>query len=217
MEPSCRVNRRGIAWIFAWLCLGWQGGTSLEAGSLYVYTDAQGQPVLTDNLQQVPPEYRGRVRTMGGQEAVTPDVTAPGTETTVRKEPASSGVTDAILGTLAQRVSKHPIKGLTPYQTAVVIAAGGCWVVLLSLLCLSANPAVRLLSKFLMLLVGVSAVYRLSIGDIMPTGVADSPQQASEQTTDNVMERMKSKTEHSYRLQDERTTRQLSQDEQTAP
>ncbi|WHZ14460.1 MAG: hypothetical protein OJF52_001298 [Nitrospira sp.] len=217
MEPSCRVNRRGIAWIFAGLCLVWQGGSSLEAGSLYVYTDAQGQPVLADNLQQVPPEYRGRVRTVGGQEAAVPDAAVPGTETTVRKAPASSGVTEAILGALAQRVSKHPIEGLTPYQTAVVIAAGACWVVLLGLLFLSANPAVRLLSKFLMLLVGVSAVYQLSVGNVMPTGVVGSPQQASEQAMDNVMGRMKSKTEQSYRLQDERTTRQLHQVEQAAP
>lgn len=218
MEPLCRVNRRGIAWIFAGLCLVWQGGSSLEAGSLYVYTDAQGQPVLADNLQQVPPEYRGRVRTVSGQEVAAPDAAAPGAETTVHKASASSGVTEALLSALAQRVSKHPIKGLMPYQTAVLIAAGFCWVVLLGLIFLSANPAVRLLSKFLMLLVGVSAVYQLSVGNVMPTsGATGSPQQASEQAMDNVMGRMKSKTEQSYRLQDERTTRQLNQAEQAAP
>lgn len=217
MERSCIITHRRFVWMIAGCCLVWAGGNPLEAGSLYVYTDAQGQPVLTDNLEQVPTAYRGRVRTVAGQEVAASDAAAPGAETTVHKAPASSGVTEALLSALAQRVSKHPIKGLTPYQTAVVIVAGACWVVLLGLLFLSTNPAVRLLSKFLLLLVGVSAVYQLFVGNGLSTGVAGSPQQASEQAMENVMEPMKSKTEQSYRLQDERMTRQLNQVEQAVP
>jgi len=200
----------------AGLCLAWQGGSCLEAGSLYVYTDAQGQPVLTDNLEQIPAAYRGRIRTVAGQEVAASATTQSGAEPTLRNKPTAGGV-ETMLSALAEKVSNHPIKGLTPYQTAVLIAAGVCWVVLLSVLFLSANPAVRLLSKLLMLVVGVSLVYQMFVGNGIPTGAAGSSQPASEQTLDNVMGRMRSKTEQSYRLQDDRTARQLNQTEQAVP
>ncbi|MDP9132470.1 MAG: hypothetical protein M3M98_04970, partial [Nitrospirota bacterium] len=129
----------------------------------------------------------------------------------------SSGAVRAMLSAIAQKVSSPPIKGLTSHQTAVLIVAGACWMVLL-LMFLSSNPAIRLLSKCLLVLVGLAAVYHLAVGSPMSSGtVADFPQQGSGQPMDNIVGQMKTKAEQSYLLQDERTTHQLDQAEPPAP
>ncbi len=216
MGQSFRAKTRRAAWLMAGFCLIWQAGTCVEAGGLYVYTDAQGQAVLTDNLEQVPAEYRGRVRTVASGESPASGATTSGTDTMVRRSSASSGVLEDILAAVAQKVSSHPIKGLTPHQTAVVIVAGACGVMLLVLMVLSSNPAVRLLCKFLLVLVCVAAVYQMYVRNVPSAGgMAGSSQQVSEPATGNIMGQMKTKTEQSYRLQDERTTRQLDQAEQS--
>ena len=123
-----------------------------------------------------------------------------------------------MLTALAQKVSSHPIKGLTPHQTAVVLVAGVCWSVLLLWMFLSSNPAVRLLSKYLMVLVCVTAFYQMYFARTMAGDVVtSSSHQTSEQGMDNIMGQMKTKTERSYKLQDERTTSQLDQIEQPGP
>ncbi len=218
MLQSFSARNRRAAWVIAGLCLIWQGGSSVQAGSLYVYTDHQGQAVMTDNLQRVPAEYRGRVRVTTDPEAGLSGVGTEGIGSTVNRMPASSDMMGKMLATLARKVSSHPIKGLTPHQTAVVIVAAVCWSVLLLWMFLSSNPAVRLLSKCLMVLVCVTAVYqmyfaRTTAGDV----VTGSPQQSSEQTADNVLGQMKAKTERSFRLQAERTTRQLDEVEPSNP
>jgi hypothetical protein len=218
MRPSLSASISRGVWVLAGVCLIWQGGSSAQAGNLYVYTDSQGQAVMTDNLQQVPIEYRGRVRVMTDRESGLSGAAAGGTGSTVNKMPAFHNVMDKILTSLAQKVSSHPIKGLTPHQTAVVIVAGVCWSVLLLWMFLSSNPAVRLLSKYLMVLVCVTAVYqmyfaRTTAGDM----VTGSPPQSSEQAPDNVMGKMKTKVEQSFRLQGERTAGQLDQVEPSNP
>ncbi len=214
MGHSSRAESQRAAWLLAWFCLMWHGGIAVEAGSLYVYTDAQGQAVLTDNVQQVPAEYRGRLRTVTSGEAPAAGVMA--SEPAASRPLPTSSVLQEILHAVAQKV--HPIKGLTPHQTAVVIVAGACWMALLSLMFLSSNPAIRILAKCLLILVSLAAVYQLAVGGFSPVEtVAGSVPQGSGQAMDNIMGQVKTKTEQSYRLQDERTTRQLDQAEQPTP
>ena len=80
MGQSSRARVDARHGYMAWFCLMWHGGIAVEAGSLYVYTDAQGQAVLTDNVQQVPAEYRGRLRTVTSGEAPTAGVMASASE-----------------------------------------------------------------------------------------------------------------------------------------
>ncbi len=214
MGQSSRIKSRRAAWLMAWFCLMWHGGIAGEAGSLYVYTDAQGQAVLTDNVQQVPAEYRGRLRTVTSGEAPAAGVMA--SEPAASSPLPTSSVLQEILQAVAQKL--HPIKGLTPHQTAVVIVTGACWMALLSLMFLSSNPAIRILAKCLLVLVSLAAVYQLAVGGFSSVEtVAGSAPQASGQAMDNIMGLVKTKTEQSYRLQDERTTRQLDQAEQPTP
>lgn len=216
MGQSSWAESRRAAWLLAWFCLMWHGGIAVAAGSLYVYTDAQGQAVLTDNVQQVPAEYRGRLRTVTSGEAPAAGVMASASEPAASSTLSTSSVLQEILHAVAQKV--HPIKGLTPHQTAVVIVAGACWMALLSLMFLSSNPAIRILAKCLLVLVSLAAVYQLAVGGFSPAEtVAGSAPQASGQAMDNIMGQVKTKTEQSYRLQDERTTRQLDQAEQPTP
>ena len=146
--------------------LMWHGGTVMEAGKLYVYTDAQGQAVLTDNVQQVPAEYRGRLRTVTNGE---PPATAAMTSAA---EPAASSplpTSECVAGDLHARWHRMsiPIKGLTPHQTAVVILRAPVGMALLLLMFLSSNPAIRLLAKCLLVLVSLAAVYQLVVGGVI--------------------------------------------------
>lgn len=207
MGQSFVGQRWRTAWVVAGFCLMWLSRMDAAAGSLYVYTDAQGQAVLTDDVQQVPAEFRGRLRAVTGGESPAAEVMTSGKESGVRKPPSPSGVVQEILHTVAQKV--HPIKGLTSHQTAVIILAGACVVALLSLLFFSSNPATRILAKCLLILVSLAALYQLAVG----SPVAGTAPQAAGPAMDNIMGQIKTKTEQSYRLQDARTTRQLDQAE----
>ena len=204
------INRCWIGLIMLGICLTWYGVAG--AGPLYVYTDAQGQAVLTDNLEQVPAEFRGRVRTMATAEAPPTAAPAPVAAATVSQSPSASGVVENLLNVIAAKVGSRTIKGLTAHQTAVIILAGVCWLALLLPIFMSSNPGIRLLCKFLLVLVGVAALYQVAISG-MPSfeAVTGSPQQGSEQALENVLGKMRSQTEQSYRAQDARTARQLEQ------
>lgn len=204
------INRCWTGLIMVGICLTWYGVAG--AGPLYVYTDAQGQAVLTDNLEQVPAEFRGRVRTMATAEAPPTAAPAPVAAATVSRSPSASGVVENLLNVIAAKVGSRTIKGLTAHQTAVIILAGVCWLALLVPIFMSSNPGIRLLCKFLLVLVGVAALYQVAISG-MPSfeAVTGSPQQGSEQAMENVLGKMRSQTEQSYRAQDARTARQLEQ------
>mgnify|MGYP003390630516 FL=1 len=204
------INRCWIGLIMLGICLTWYGVAG--AGPLYVYTDAQGQAVLTDHLEQVPAEFRGRVRTMATAEAPPTAAPAPVAAATVSRSPSASGVVENLLNVIAAKVGSRTIKGLTAHQTAVIILAGVCWLALLVPIFMSSNPGIRLLCKFLLVLVGVAALYQVAISG-MPSfeAVTGSPQQGSEQAMENVLGKMRSQTEQSYRAQDARTARQLEQ------
>ena len=204
------INRCWIGLIMLGICLTWYGVAG--AGPLYVYTDAQGQAVLTDHLEQVPAEFRGRVRTMATAEAPPTAAPAPVAAATVSRSPSASGVVENLLNVIAAKVGSRTIKGLTAHQTAVIILAGVCWLALLVPIFMSSNPGIRLLCKFLLVLVGVAALYQVAISG-MPSfeAVTGSPQQGSDQAMENVLGKMRSQTEQSYRAQDARTARQLEQ------
>ena len=204
------INRCWIGLIMLGICLTWYGVAG--AGPLYVYTDAQGQAVLTDHLEQVPAEFRGRVRTMATAEAPPTAAPAPVAAATVSRSPSASGVVENLLNVIAAKVGSRTIKGLTAHQTAAIILAGVCWLALLVPILMSSNPGIRLLCKFLLVLVGVAALYQVAISG-MPSfeAVTGSPQQGSEQAMENVLGKMRSQTEQSYRAQDARTARQLEQ------
>lgn len=216
MGQRGRRPHRAMVWASALgFCLVGYAAVEAEAGSLYVYTDAQGQAVLTDNLDQVPAAYRGRVRTMTSTESAA---SAPAPAVTDSNHPASTGVIGDLLGAVAARVGSRTIKGLTAYQTAVVILAGCSALLLLTLMFLSGNPAIRILCKLLLVLVGVSAAYQLiAIQTPSLEALAGPSQQGTGQPVDNMLGRMRSQTEQSYRAQDERTARQLEPAEQPAP
>lgn len=211
MKFSCyAINRCRIGLIMLGICLTWYGMAG--AGPLYVYTDAQGQAVLTDNLEQVPAEYRGRVRAMAAAEAPPTAAPAPPAAAIASRPPSDSGVVENLLNVIAAKVGSHTINGLTVHQTAVLILAGFCWLVLLVPIFVSSNPGIRLLCKFLLVLVGVVALYQVAVSG-MPSleAMTGSPQQGSGQAMENVLGKMKRQTEDSYRAQNARTARQLEE------
>ena len=218
MGQRGRRGHRALVWASALgFCLIGYAGVEPEAGSLYVYTDAQGQAALTDNLDQVPTAYRGRVRTMTSTDSAA-SLPVPAPAVTDSNHPSSTGVIGGLLGAVAARVGSRTITGLTAYQTAVVILAGCSALLLLTLMFLSGNPAIRILCKLLLVLVGVSAAYHvIAIQTPSLEALAGPSQQGAGQPVDHMLGRMRSQTEQSYRAQDERTARQLEPAEQPTP
>jgi hypothetical protein len=216
MKQTIGTKRRRATWFIAGFWLIWYAGTVVEAGSLYLYTDAQGQAVLTDNVQQVPVEFRGRLRAVTSGEAPATGVMTSASELAPSGPLSTSSALEGILYAVAQKV--HPIKGFTAHQTAVLLMMGACWIGLLGLLFLSANPALRILAKCSLVLVSLAAFYQLTIGDVSRAGtVTGSAPETSAQSMDTIMGHMKTKTEQSYRLQNERNTGQLEQAEPLTP
>ncbi len=193
-------------------------GIPAEAGPLYVYTDAQGQPVLTDNLDQVPAAYRGRVRTMTGPDSSVTQASEPAAATSAASPQPSKGIVGTVLETVAGKLGNRAIKGLTPYQTTVTIVAGAAAVALLLMMLLSANPGIRLLCKFLLVLVAGAALYHLAAFEAPSLeAVAGPPRQGSGKPVESVVGHLRAQTEQNYRAQDERTARQVESTESPAP
>ena len=208
-----------LVWLVAaaaWLLMC--EGSPAEAGPLYVYTDAQGQPVLTDSLEQVPAAFQGRVRTMTGPDSSPVQPAEPVAATSAATRQSSKGVTGDLLDVVAAKLGTRAIKGLTPYQTAVAIVAGTAAVLLFLLMSLSANPAIRLLCKCCLILVALAAIFHAAAFEAPSLeAVAGPPQQGSGQAADNMLGRLRNQTESSYRVQDERTARQVEAAEQPTP
>ncbi|HVG01396.1 MAG TPA: hypothetical protein VM842_00830, partial [Nitrospira sp.] len=162
------------------------------------------------------PEFRGRTRTVTEGESSTAGPLATDQKSVGNSRPPASNVIQTILRSVAEKV--HPIQGLTGHQTAVLIVAGVCLVALLCVLFLTANPAIRLLAKCLLLLVSLTAMYHFAVGGPASGGPLAGPSpQASGQAADNIMGQVKTMTQQNYRLQDERTTHQLDQAESSTP
>ena len=182
------------------------------AAPMYVYTDAQGQTVMTDTLNHVPAEYRNRVRTMipSDQSAHSTKPAAP--SSVGRVTSAGEGSMSNVISAVARKLPPGFIKGLNSYQAAVVLLAGFFGVLLLLLTFLSQNVALRILSKCLLAVVCVGAVYHLYLGGESSerrSGAAATG--AVDPASENVVQQMKHKTADSFKLQDARTTSQLDQ------
>lgn len=193
----------------AFLCLGVGSfGGTLEAATSYSYIDDHGNPVLTDRLENVPAEYRNKVRRHETGDVAS--TTRRDVDTVLPGPAAAPSSLQTLIWTIADKVPHNLIPGLTQYQAAVFILGGGAGLFLLVMLFLSSNPAMTLLAKWMLVFVAIISAYFMYFSGGGTRG--RSPQEASgigAPAAGNILQDMKAKTQQSIGLQEERTRQQV--------
>jgi hypothetical protein len=125
-------------------------GTWMEAfaGTVYSYTDERGNPVYTDNLQNVPEKYRKTVQQFERKAAPTS---------------VSEKIKDFGSKLMSFRIN---MRGLSEDQTTVLNYAGGAAVFLLMVMYLSKeSQMIRLLALGLLIILGIGTPVLLYTGE----------------------------------------------------
>ena len=118
------------------------------ATTIYSYIDEQGTPVLTDNFESIPERYRAKVRvTEQAPKGATDHSAAVKLQQKIGDLFQSSG---GVVGAFAPNIS-----GLTHYQSQVLSFGGIVAVICLLARFFGRNQAVRFLSLWCLVMVGL--------------------------------------------------------------
>ena len=144
--------RRMFGWpsggLLAGLLLLWFGcfmaGPIENAGATtYTYVDDKGTVVFTDKLDSIPARYRARVKVVeDGDRSRTDNPAATVKQATERATEVVSRFTITV-------------PGLSPHQSTVLSLACVAAVLMAGTMLLSGNPAVRLLMRWLLVLLAI--------------------------------------------------------------
>ena len=134
------------------------------ATTMYSYIDEQGTPVITDNFNTIPEQYRARVKTT---EQIS---TAPQSTSTIgsinERLSHFGGQLRAMVSGAAPNIS-----GLSPSQSEILTYAGLAAIVLLVAMNLSKGPFIRLLALWCLIMVGLATPILLYLSNDGPMDV----------------------------------------------
>jgi preprotein translocase subunit SecF len=129
--------------VAAALCGAVLGGTvmvSVTAAETYTYVDQEGTVVFTDKRETIPPQYRARAKVVDG------DVSAYESLKATEK-------LNQIVSEVSQKGEGFTVGGLTPYQSRVLVMGFTAGIVMLAVMKFTGNSALRLLMRWLLVLV----------------------------------------------------------------
>jgi len=149
--------RRTLFWF--WLAVFMAcGGSPFDAGAttIYTYTDEKGNVTATDSLAGVPEKHRSRVtaREMPDSDPVAPPSAPP------------SAVRDFVFKLVGQYPKAILVPGTNAFQSLVLIVGSVAAVLMLAGMNLSANPAVRVLMRFMLGFLVVTVTYLMYFSDM---------------------------------------------------
>ncbi len=134
------------------------------ATTIYSYIDEKGTPVITDNFNTIPEQYRARVKTT---EQIS---TAPQSTSTIgsinERLSHFGGQLRAMVSGAAPNIS-----GLSPSQSEILTYAGLAAIVLLVAMNLSKGPFIRLLALWCLIMVGLATPILLYVSNDGPMDV----------------------------------------------
>ena len=152
--------RRSASWL--WVAVGIAfavGALDAVAGQIYTYRDGQGNFVATDSLANVPKQYRARVTV---KEVRDSDPVVSGPPSARAGEPTTPFSVQSLVFKLAEYYPKAlVVPGTNAFQSLVLAAGALAAVLMLAGMNLSGNPAVRLLMKFMLGFLVVTAAYAM--------------------------------------------------------
>jgi Domain of unknown function (DUF4124) len=128
---------------FLYLMLALYMATALSQGQAetYSYVDDQGTVVFTDNPKTIAPRYRQRAKIV--QQASTPEASTVTSMITLDRLPLKD-------------VTKHfTVADLTPDQSRTLVVGFCAGIVMFAVMMLTGSPAVRLLMRWLLILLAI--------------------------------------------------------------
>jgi len=134
------------------------------ATTMYSYIDEQGTPVITDNFNTIPEQYRARVKTTE-QISTAPQSTATVGSINERLSHFGSQLRAMVSGAAPN------ISGLSPSQSEILTYAGLAAIVLLVAMNLSKGPFIRLLALWCLIMVGLATPILLYLSNDGPMDV----------------------------------------------
>jgi len=134
------------------------------ATTMYSYIDEQGTPVITDNFNTIPEQYRARVKTTE-QISTAPQSTATVGSINERLSHFGSQLRAMVSGAVPN------ISGLSPSQSEILTYAGLAAIVLLVAMNLSKGPFIRLLALWCLIMVGLATPILLYLSNDGPMDV----------------------------------------------
>ena len=131
------------------------------ATTIYSYIDEQGTPVITDNFNTIPEQYRARVRTT---DQISTDPQTPGT---IQERLSNLGrqFRDLVSGAAPN------ISGLSPSQSEILTYAGLAAMVLFVAMSVSKGQVVRFLALWCLIMLGLGTPVLMYVSNDGPMDV----------------------------------------------
>jgi hypothetical protein len=150
------------------------------ATTMYSYIDEQGTPVITDNFNAIPEEYRARVKTT---EQIS---TAPQRTSTAGTIHERLSNLRSQLGDMVSRAVPN-ISGLSHSQSEILTYAGLAAIVLLVAMTVSKGQGVRLLALWCLIMLGLATPILMYVSkdgpmDVMKNKAAQIEKQRQDRT-----------------------------------
>jgi Domain of unknown function (DUF4124) len=114
---------------------------SLAQAETYRYVDDQGTVVFTDNLKNIAPRYRQRAKVV--HETSTPEASTVTSMIPLDRLP------------LKEVTQRFTVGGLTPDQSRTLVVGFCAGIVMFAVMVLSGSPALRLLMRWLLILLAI--------------------------------------------------------------
>jgi len=163
--------------VIAGLLLLWITGAA-EAGAddqFYSYVDDKGTTVMTNKWESIPERYRARAKVMGKPGEPLAEGAVKGNEGSGPSQMAARAGTMATQAAegLKEMIPTPEVKipGLSEHQSRVLILGFAAAVLMGAIMMLTGNPAVRLLMRWLLVLLAIgttASMYFSDGGGLMP-------------------------------------------------
>jgi hypothetical protein len=123
---------------FCGVVLGGIVTVSVTLAETYTYVDQDGTVVFTDKRETIPPQYRNRAKVVDGG--------------TAANETKATEKLNQIVSKVSQKGEGFTIGGLTPHQSRVLVIGFAAGIVMLAVMKFTGNSALRLLMRWLLVL-----------------------------------------------------------------
>ena len=137
------------------------------ATTMYSYIDEQGTPVITDNFNTIPEQYRARVKTT---EQISTASQRTSTAGTIHERLSNLR---SQLGDMVSRAVPN-ISGLSHSQSEILTYAGLAAIVLLVAMTVSKGQGVRLLALWCLIMLGLATPILMYVSNDGPMDVMKS-------------------------------------------
>jgi hypothetical protein len=165
-QGTSRMRWMLAIWLLAMVSILLIPLTSMEAGAttMYSYIDDQGMPVITDNFNTIPEQYRSKVKTT---EQISNAPQSASTAGAIHERVTSW---QRLVKDMASGVAPN-IAGLSHSQSQILTYAGATAIVLFVAMYMSKGQSIRLLALWFLIMLGLGTPVLMYISNDGPMDV----------------------------------------------